>query len=763
MTIGSIAYEDVIGVAMRSPGPCISSLDIAMPLRDALIKMLGGDLTLTPPQVSALDKGILNANNHFLVSAPTNSGKTLVALLRIFHRALAHGGRFVYVAPLKALAEEKASDFRSLAGLIAVFGGRGISVEVSTGDYRISGDFPDSPPPDNSEILVCTPERLEVILRNPSFHNWARSVDTYVLDEFHMLGQGERGARFEALVTRLLVVCPRSTLLALSATFGSVESVAAWLGDSTRPALVVESNYRYPLLQRELVTTPDKDSFIADLVAEIRDDDQRSLIVFVYRKSDAEKLAGTLDYLMGAGGQAVAFHSGLSLRVKKYLAGEFRDRRVRVLVCTTTLAMGVNTPATDVVVRDTVFHGHGRLTISDIQQMTGRAGRGDRQGKATILFQDNEDWSKYATDLKSGKTDALHPQLISWKGYEDRKKVHTKDDRLNSLATALLAEVASRQNVVLNDIENFVLRTYSAHCASVSSARIRSTVDSLEADKLIYRFENSEATYAATRLGRTTSFSGLSAGSGALFGAFLRAMINLSEKQRVEKPSAESILRRITDLDLLVLCLSSFETRGMLLPRLKSDQHHDLEQFIEQLPPEDKPVLNLWRDPNSVLYPTRRLISTLRLSNDKGCADQVTFWRLLRTGSMLLGHARGRGIGDLAEGYGCREGDFEGRLKPAVCWLLNALAQICTGDRCYKLDSLAVRAYDLMQALTAGGPLGKLMNVKGIGIKTIETLSANGIQDLSDLTGKSSGFFKTLGLAKSQSEALERFLIRRRR
>ena len=72
---------------------------------------------------------------------------------------------------------------------------------------------------------------------------------------------------------------------------------------------------------------------------------------------------------MGGGGRAVAFHAGLPLQRKNYLAAGFRDRQVRVLVCTTTLSMGVNTPATDVVVRDTVFHGKGRLSVSDIQQM----------------------------------------------------------------------------------------------------------------------------------------------------------------------------------------------------------------------------------------------------------------------------------------------------------------------------------------------------------------------------------------------------------
>jgi hypothetical protein len=130
---------------------------------------------------------------------------------------------------------------------------------------------------------------------------------------------------------------------------------------------------------------------------------------------------------------------------------------------------------------------------------------------------------------------------------------------------------------------------------------------------------------------------------------------------------------------------------------------------------------------------------------------------------MLLEHARGRDIESLVESYGCRDGDIEGRLKPAVCWLLNALAQICSGDKCYKLDYLSVRAYELMQRVTVGGPLGRLMDVKGIGIQTIETMAASGIRDISELAGKPTAFWETIGLGSVQIESLKRFLARYRR
>ncbi len=760
MSASTVVYDDVIGSPTRPEGPRISSLNLATPLSEALVEFLGGDLVLTPPQADAIEQGVLDTNRHFIVSAPTNSGKTLIALLRIFHRSLLKGGRFIYVVPLKALAEEKAAELKSLAKLIVQAGGREIAIGISTGDYLISEDFPDSPPPNTAEVLVCTPERLEVLLRNPDSHQWARSVDTYVLDEFHILGDGNRGARFETLVTRLLLTCPQSTLLALSATFGSVEMVAKWLGGDQGPATVVTSTFRYPRLHRRLVCDHEKDKYVLDLAKEITHDSDRSLIVFVYRKGDVEKLAKRVGELFQAPGQVAAFHSGVSPSKKKELAVAFRDKRVRVIVCTTTLAMGVNTPATDVVIRDTVFHGFGRLNVSDIQQMTGRAGRGSREGNATVLFSEKEEWAGLASAMRDGDILPLRPQLLPLQYRASARRREQGEAESRRLATALLTHIAGRKSANADELVAFLGRTYSGTCSAVSGSEVLATVQELVSDKLIYQIENSESTYAATKLGRTVSMAGLSAETGGMFGAFLRAMIGLSEKQREHEPHSESLLRRLTGLDLIVLCLASFETRDFLLPKLKAEQLRKLEEYLELLPPNEKPILNLWRHSDSANYPTRRLLTTLRFPGDP---ESGVLWRLLRTGAMLCDHAHGRQLDDLITSYGGYEGDFEGRIKPAVIWLLNSLAQICTGTKCYKLDFIAIRAYELMQDLVVGGSLGKLLAVDGIGIKSIDKLLSAGIRRFEDLTAIRPEALLAMGLGQQQVNAIRRVTIRRGR
>jgi hypothetical protein len=282
-------------------------------------------------------------------------------------------------------------------------------------------------------------------------------------------------------------------------------------------------------------------------------------------------------------------------------------------------------------------------------------------------------------------------------------------------------------------------------------------VRTLESDKLLYQIENSDATFAATKLGQTVSFTGLSSETGAMFGAFLRALISFSERNRGTEPNAENLLRRLSRLDLLVLCLASFETRDFLLPTLKDDQLHKLEEYLELLPPDEKPLVNIWRDPASANFPTRRLLSTLRFPRQ---TDPGMLWRLLRTAVMLHEHATGRHLDELTSNYGGYEGDIEGRLKPTVIWLLSALAQICTGSKCYKLDFLSVRAHVLMRDLIVGGSLGRLLDIQGIGLKSIEKLVAAGIRGFHELANLQPGALVSMGLRREQAAAISRTVNR---
>jgi helicase len=759
MTATTLLYEDVIGVTARPAGQMLSQLDLPSSLGAALATRMRADVALTPPQEDALRQGVLTDMAHFLVSAPTNSGKTLIALLRIFNRLLRTGGRYVYVAPLKALAEQKVRELRELAEQISQLGGRKIDVRISTGDYRISEDFVDSPPDEAAEILVCTPERLEVMLRNPDYRAWAASVDTYVLDEFHILGQQNRGARYETMVTQLMQICPDSCLLALSATIGSLDEVSRWLSQGNHPLRLVCSTFRAPRLRRRLVQVMDKDTWILEQATAVLAVPERSLLVFVYRQNDAVRLAKRIAADFGHEGTVAPFHSALPLQAKNAALQAFQSGRTRVLVCTTSLALGINSPATEVIVRDTVFYGFGRLQATDILQMTGRAGRGSAEGSAVVLFSDNEKWQPLATALETKQIDPLLPRLIPATA-RYRKGREAAEEPPSALTTALLGEIGGKLTIRLPELQTFISHTYSAVCHGVSATEIHASVQQLIAEKLVYRVENSEDEVAATKLGRTVSHAGLSAESGALMGTFLRSMISLSEKEELREAGRVSYLQRLKPIDFLAICLCAYEARGFFTSSSFKDDRDRIGAYIEGLDPDDKPLLHLWRDAESQTYPTRRLLSTLRLADRAG---SETYWKLMSMAAALHDYSRSRlSVTDVSSKWGLNV-DLEGRLLPLVSWLLNALTQICTGSKCYRLDFLLPTMRELLRDLAVGGGMGRLLDMPGVGLATVEKIKRAGVGTLGDLGGLSARDLVQLGIRRSSAVAIAGLLARRGR
>ncbi|MCP4457323.1 MAG: hypothetical protein GY816_04760, partial [Cytophagales bacterium] len=277
--------------------------------------------------------------------------------------------------------------------------------------------------------------------------------------------------------------------------------------------------------------------------------------------------------------------------------------------------------------------------------------------------------------------------------------------------------------------------------------------------------EKSESTYCATKLGKTTVFAGLSPESGGMLGGFIRALINLGSKQEELDGNDHNYLRRLGEIDLLFLAAASFEARGNLLKSPSKIEKEKIAQYIEQLDIEDKPLINLWRASNSKEYPTRRLLSSLRFCIDSSRDDltEATFNKLMGTAILLHRHAKGEKIETLASEYSLYEGTLENGLKFTVLWILSCLAQICSSDKCYKLDFLAMRIYELLEDLTLGSTLGKLLTVKGIGRKSVQKLIDAGFEDIGSLTGIPDEIFLKTGLVASQAKSVKRFVSRRSR
>ena len=198
----------------------------------------------------------------------------------------------------------------------------------------------------------------------------------------------------------------------------------------------------------------------------------------------------------------------------------------------------------------------------------------------------------------------------------------------------------------------------------------------------------------------------------------------------------------------------------MMLAGRSAKDRNQIGEYIEGIPPDEKPLINLWRNPESNEYPTRRILATLRF---EGGDDLSPYWGVLRTAAMLRDYALSRmTVDEISVRWGFKA-DIEGRLLPTVSWLLNALANICAGDRCYRLDFLRMRIFALIQNLSVGGGLGKILGIKGVGIRTVEKLKATGIRSLDDLEQSTTSILESTGISRRQLTEIKKTMARIRR
>lgn len=153
----------------------------------------------------------LYAGNDVLVTAPTGTGKTAIALY-VITKNLEEGKKTFYTTPLKALSNEKFRNFQKIYGEE--------NVGLITGDTKINKDAP---------IVIMTTEVYRNMIFGERFNEHNPILDnlkTVVFDELHYLGDMDRGGVWEQSI---ILSDPKTQLLSLSATIGNNEDVARWM------------------------------------------------------------------------------------------------------------------------------------------------------------------------------------------------------------------------------------------------------------------------------------------------------------------------------------------------------------------------------------------------------------------------------------------------------------------------------------------------------------------------------------------------------
>src|SRR4051794_4322556 len=418
----------------------------ATPTRDELAERYLAQLPYTPYPVQ--EEALLawfTAEQGVLVCAPTGTGKTLIAEGALFE-ALHTGTVAYYTTPLIALTEQK---FQEMQAAAVRWGFRAEDVGLVTGNRRVNPE---------ARVLVVVAE----ILLNRLLHAEAfdfSHVSAVVMDEFHNFAEPQRGIVWEL---SLAMLPPHIRLLLLSATVGNAPEFLAWLERSHgRKLELVESKERkVPLTFRWV-----PDEFLGDQLVDMAkgEGDNRTTpaLVFCFNRDEcwsvAENLKG-LDLLAPAARKPLhdaldkitwkegvgpklqqmlrrgvgVHHAGLLPKYRRVVEELFQRKLLAVVVCTETLAAGINLPARSVVLSTLVKGPHGKERLVDAStahQIFGRAGRPQFDDRGFVFALAHED------DVR----------ILRWKEKYDRIPEDTRDPALIKAKKALKKKKPSRR------------------------------------------------------------------------------------------------------------------------------------------------------------------------------------------------------------------------------------------------------------------------------------------------------------------------------
>ncbi len=506
--------------------------------------------SLNQLQQKAVNEMGLFAGANVVVSAPTSSGKTLIGELSML-RVHMGGERSFMLLPLRALVNDKYEDLRRK------YSSLGLRVIRSTGEISddngalMRGKF---------DMALLTYERFTSLALTAPF--LLRNVGLIVVDELQMLTDAGRGANLEFLLTHLKAqrtIGIEPQLVTLSAVVGDTNGFERWLGarllySTERPVPIEEGtisldgDFRFvgtdgKEQRRARYVTPEyrkgsSQDVIIPLVRQLVEAGEKILVFretkpivratarYLARGLGLAPAAAVLGELPAGDPSAasatlrealrggVAFHNAdLDRDEREAVERSFRDPdgQVKVLVATTTLAMGVNTPAWSVVIEGLTHPGGTPYSVAEYKNMIGRAGRlgWTPTGKAFLV--------------------APRDELRLWAAYvrgqpEPLRSRFGEQDLLTAVCRVLgTADSGRVAGLGEEDIVAFLRSTFAAFQSgrSWSSGDIRAAIQRLAQADLV---KAGEGRYRLTSLGEVAGHLGIAVESVVRVAAALRGV-----------------------------------------------------------------------------------------------------------------------------------------------------------------------------------------------------------------------------------------------
>src|SRR5881396_2789908 len=375
-----------------------------------------------------------------LIAAPTGSGKTLAAFLtaldQLLREGVEQGGlpdevRVIYVSPLKALSADIHKNLAIPRREIHALSPVKITAAVRSGDTP-QGEraaMLRTPP----HILVTTPESLYLLLTAERSRAMLKTARVVIIDEIHAVLQSRRGAHLALSLERLDHICGRKLQrIGLSATQKPIEEVARFLTDA--PCSIVDKGHKrkmdlaveVPGSRLEAVMSHEVWKEIYDRLVGLIEAHRTTLITVNTRRL-AERMAHQLSERLG-NDVVAAHHGSLAKEVRLNAEERLRNGKLRVLVATASLELGIDIGHVDLVCQISSPH-----RIATLLQRVGRSGHtvsGLPKGRVFPLTRD--DLIECAAMLRAVKDGELDRVLIP-------------DKPLDVLAQQITAEAAAEE------------------------------------------------------------------------------------------------------------------------------------------------------------------------------------------------------------------------------------------------------------------------------------------------------------------------------
>ena len=409
ITLGNIRFPDAIPAYtpfIKDKLVPISQLE--MPLCEAYYPF-----THFNSLQSACFYTLFETNMNTLIGAPTGSGKTICAEIA-FWRLTKHSPskKLLYVAPLKALVDERYSEW---SNSLEPFGFR---VKKFTGDHTLSASELSE-----SDIIITTPEKMDASSRQWKSKKFLREIGLVIIDEVHLLGM-DRGPVLESVVSRLRFLSKQFDehirVVALTTAVANPQDLANWLdvpdcaiynfSPENRPVKLVTHVKGFPgrsyAARNRALNRPCYSTIVAETC---RGGEQLPTLLFASSRRQVRRTAEAVmtyaahdNRVFSNVDQAELFeiseqasnpslqrtlrfgigmhHAGLSISDRELCEALFKSGKIKVLVCSATLAWGVNLPAYLVIAKDCMYYdGYTNtwkdFSLTEVLQITGRAGR----------------------------------------------------------------------------------------------------------------------------------------------------------------------------------------------------------------------------------------------------------------------------------------------------------------------------------------------------------------------------------------------------